>query len=85
MYLTTKEKFISYTIDPLHQLHDIDFKDVRTKQPYIVQELGNGYIQGTLWMEIGNEEQEIQISKHPLHTLQANLISTTQEGRGISV
>ena len=32
MYLTTKEKFISYTIDPLHQLHDINFKDVRTKQ-----------------------------------------------------
>ena len=31
-------------------------------------------------MEIGNEEQEIQILKHPLHTLQANLISATQEG-----
>lgn len=65
MYLTTKENFISYTIDPLHQLHDINFKDVRTKQPYIATRAGkwlySGYFMDGNW-ERGTRDPDFKTS-----------------------
>ena len=66
MYLTTKDKFTSCTIDPHHQLGEIKFKDARTTKNNVSTRAGrwlySGYFMNGNW-GTGTKDPDFTTSK----------------------